>query len=77
METVNTLLDELGAEGTPRLVVMNKIDRVPPERWQALKERYDAVLTSAVTGDGMDALLLEMERRLFRARAKDERTAEP
>jgi GTP-binding protein HflX len=71
METVDTLLDELGAQDTPRLVVMNKIDRVPPERWQDLKERYDAVLTSAVSGEGMDALLLEMERRLFRARAKD------
>ena len=71
METVDTLLDELGAQDTPRLVVMNKIDRVPSERWQELKERYDAVLTSAVSGEGMDALLLEMERRLFRARAKD------
>jgi hypothetical protein len=29
------------------------------------------VLTSAVSGEGMDALLLEIERRLFRARAKD------
>jgi GTP-binding protein HflX len=71
METVNSLLDELGAQDTPRLVVLNQIDRVPPERWQELKERYGAVLTSAVTGEGMDALLLEIERRLFRARAKE------
>jgi GTP-binding protein HflX len=71
MDTVNALLDELGAQDTPRLVVLNQIDRVPAERWQELKERYDAVLTSAVSGEGMDALLLEIERRLFRARAKD------
>jgi GTP-binding protein HflX len=72
MATVNELLVELGAGDTPRLVVLNKIDQVPAERWPELKERYDAVLTSATTGEGMDLLLLEMERRLFRARAKDD-----
>ena len=53
---VEAVLSEIGASAQPRIVVLNKADRTPPERLQALAAgRPGAVVVSAVAGDGLDA----------------------
>jgi GTP-binding protein HflX len=68
---VNAVLSELGieAEGEPERVleVWNKadlLDEVAFRRVQGEARRANAVLVSAVTGSGFDALRAEIERRL-------------
>jgi GTP-binding protein HflX len=62
---VNAVLDEIGAAKRPVVPVLNKIDLIPEARAAALGEaRPDAVLTSAVTGDGLDRLRATLARRL-------------
>ncbi len=60
------VLAEIGADEIPRLVVLNKVDRVDDDERTALRFRHpDAVQTSAHTGEGLDALrarLLEFAR---------------
>jgi GTP-binding protein HflX len=54
---VEDVLEEIGAGGIPRLLVFNKIDRLDPDELLALRARHpDAVLTSALAGDGVLAL---------------------
>ncbi len=58
LQTVNSTLDEIGATTQPRILALNKVDRVQDpavlEKW---RERYpDAVPISAVTGQGLDEL---------------------
>jgi GTP-binding protein HflX len=54
----------------------NKADLFPPERAEALalssgsQEEHPAVLLSAVTGQGMDELLVAIERGLLRSATK-------
>ena len=50
-------LEEIGAGGTARMLVMNKIDLVDDEERRELSLRHpDAVLVSAETGQGLDEL---------------------
>ena len=54
---VDAVLEEIGAADVPRLLVLNKIDLLPPEERLALAFRHpDAIQVSAVTGDGLDEL---------------------
>lgn len=55
---VHAVLKELGAAGTPTLMVLNKIDRVedPIERQILARHHSDAVIVSARTGEGLDRL---------------------
>jgi len=51
------VLDEIGAADVPRLLVLNKIDRLDLEEREAVSFRHpDAVEVSALTGEGLDAL---------------------
>ena len=51
------VLDEIGAGEVPRLMVLNKVDRVEAEERDALRFRHpDAVQVSALTGEGLDDL---------------------
>jgi GTP-binding protein HflX len=58
MNAVNTVLNELGCSDKPQLLVLNKCDLLseplPPEEMQ--RRFGDGVLTSAVTGQGLDDL---------------------
>ncbi len=58
LETVNRTLDEIGATSQPRVLVLNKTDRLADERvlrgW--LESHPQAVATSAATGAGLDDL---------------------
>ncbi len=54
---VEEVLEEIGAGEIPRILVLNKIDRVDAAGRVRLANRHpDAVMVSALTGEGMDAL---------------------
>jgi GTP-binding protein HflX len=65
-DTVETVLDEIGARELPRLVVLNKIDRADLE--PGIERGADGlpkrVRVSAVTGEGLELLLEAVEERL-------------
>lgn len=54
---VVTVLEEIGAGEVPRLLVLNKIDRLDADERHALAHRHpDALKVSALTGEGLDDL---------------------
>src|SRR4051794_28484930 len=60
---VEETLEEIGAAERPRLLVLNKIDSISPERRLELEHRHpDGVQCSALTGEGLDALLAAVEQ---------------
>jgi GTP-binding protein HflX len=66
---VEDVLEEIHAVASPRLLVLNKADLLDDERRRELHFRHpDAVLVSALTGEGLDELgeriALEFERTL-------------
>ena len=72
---VATILAELGVtDATPQLEVWNKLDLLGAEAGQSMRNlaaRRDGVLTlSALTGDGMEALVLAITDALDEARSR-------
>jgi GTP-binding protein HflX len=72
---VEAVLGEIGAGDRPRVLVLNKSDRTPPDRLRALAEaRAGAVVVSALGGAGLAGLLeaaaarLDLEPRRVRLR---------
>jgi GTP-binding protein HflX len=65
IEAVDALLRDLGLGAKPRLLVMNKIDRLPPGEGAAAAHRRDAVAISAATRAGLPDLLHACDRLLF------------
>jgi GTP-binding protein HflX len=64
-ETVLRVLDELGAAEAPRIIALNKSDRVEPGRLAELEDRFPGALAvSAKTRAGLDSLLCAAEARL-------------
>ena len=66
---VEDVLEEIGAGSRPRMLVLNKADLLDDERRRELSFRHpEAVLVSAVTGEGLDDLrariITEFERTL-------------
>jgi len=54
---VNSVLEEIGAGSTPRLLVYNKLDLLDPDEAKEVVIRDpDAVAISAATGEGLDGL---------------------
>src|SRR5262245_48221213 len=67
VRAVREVLAEVGAEKVPELLVINKIDVADEEALLGLKRRWpEAVLVSARTGVGLDALRAAIEARLPR-----------
>jgi len=65
LATVEKVLADMGAEHTPRLLLLNKCDALAPMEREALAGRFpDAILTSALQGAG----LAEVKRRTLEAR---------
>ncbi|MGH9794264.1 MAG: GTPase HflX [Candidatus Acidiferrales bacterium] len=60
---VEKVLKELGVADRPRLHVLNKIDRLAPEQVAALGAN-GKVLTSALTGEGLQALLARIDKEM-------------
>ena len=64
---VREVLGEIGAGQVPELVVVNKADVADPITVEGLRLREEgALVVSARTGDGLPALLSELERQLPR-----------
>src|SRR4051794_32683759 len=67
LRAVDGVLDDIGADASPRLLVLNKADALDAERREELRLRHpEGVLASALTGEGLDALTTRVERE-FRA----------
>jgi GTP-binding protein HflX len=63
LRAVEDVLDEIGAGERPRLLVLNKADRIDAERREELRFRHpDGILVSALTGEGLDNLGDAIER---------------
>ena len=65
MEAVHIVLQEIGADDIPELVVFNKIDAADAASLGRLRNLYpDAAFISAITGDGIEELLRLVTERL-------------
>ncbi|WP_369132477.1 GTPase HflX [Modestobacter sp. I12A-02662] len=65
--TVRGVLGELGVQGHPELLALNKVDAAPPECLAALRRAHPgAVPVSARTGEGLDELRAAIAARLPR-----------
>jgi len=62
---VDRILDELELGKQQRLLVFNKIDKVPPEDIPHLCRRYRAVAVSAFDRKSFAPLMVEMQRRFW------------
>jgi len=70
IKVVEETLQEIGAVDKPTILVLNKADKLPPG-WdkEALLRRYpNAVLVSALTGNGLDDLMLRIQEEFKRMR---------
>ena len=54
---VEEVLEQIKAQALPRLLVFNKCDLLTAEEQATLAHRYDALLVSAETGEGIDQLV--------------------
>jgi GTP-binding protein HflX len=61
---VENVLRELEADRTPRLKVMNKVDRLAPGERENLRDTKAAVYVSALKGIGLGSLLERMDEML-------------
>jgi GTP-binding protein HflX len=64
MDAVGRVLADLELQAIPRLVVMNKADRVAPALAESLCNRFDAVAVSALRREGLDELMASAGRLL-------------
>lgn len=70
IDTVNMVLEQIGAEKIGRIEVFNKMDLLSEGELEALKVRHEqAVLTSTLDGSGIDELI---QRIALTASAQDE-----
>jgi GTPase len=66
LAAVDDVLDEIGAGGRPRVLALNKIDLLDPERRRELSFRFpSAVQISGATGEGLDRLGEVVEARFL------------
>jgi GTPase len=64
MEAVVRVLTDLDLSAIPRLVVMNKADKIDPAVLDGLCRRFEAVPVSALKRDGLDRLIHNAEKML-------------
>ncbi len=65
IESVERILASLELHTKPRVIVWNKIDRLPREEVEALLHTHGGVAISAATREGLEALLAKAEQTLF------------
>jgi len=66
LRSVEQTLEEIGAGDRPRVLVLNKVDLLDDDARDELRLRHpDAVLVSAVTGEGLSELEDRLERELL------------
>ncbi len=77
IRAVDSVLAEIGADGLPTELVLNKIDAVDPLRRRRLANRFPGALQiSARTGEGLDGLRARVAER-FAGRFEDVRLVIP
>ncbi|MBK9649486.1 MAG: GTPase HflX [Deltaproteobacteria bacterium] len=76
MREVDRVLKQLDAHEIPRVVVFNKADQLSPEAQADLQQERGGLLVSALTREGLDTLLVEVERQIFRDRAAKAKSAQ-
>ena len=67
---VDQTLESLGAAETSTILILNKADAIPRDEQFVLRETHSGLLASAQTGEGLDQILLQIERHLFRESAQ-------
>ncbi len=74
IEAVDGVLREIGADATPRIVVLNKVDRVgdPLDLALAGAGHAETVQVSALTGAGIDRLAAAVEQHIIEGQAEAE-----
>jgi len=65
IESVEKILDELGLSEKERLLVFNKIDRLPPEEVYNICHRYHGIGISAIDKSSFTPLLRAIEEHLW------------
>ena len=75
IEAVEKILDGLGLESTPRILVFNKADKLGEGAGDGGAHLHDAELVSALTGEGFDRLLRRADRVLWAEGAKERAAA--
>jgi len=63
--SVETILRELSLSEKPRLIVLNKIDKISPEEVQNLSVRYNAIAISARDSSTFKPLLQEIQAHIW------------
>jgi GTP-binding protein HflX len=67
MRAVEDVLNEIGADEAPRILVLAKADLIDTERREQLERRHPgAVIVSALTGEGIDQLVERVGREFVR-----------
>jgi GTP-binding protein HflX len=61
MDAVSRVLTDLELSAIPRLIVMNKTDRVDPSYVDGLCHRHEAIAVSALKREGLDKLMASAE----------------
>ncbi|MCA8901932.1 MAG: 50S ribosome-binding GTPase, partial [Hyphomonas sp.] len=75
MQVLERLEQETGLPLPPIIEAWNKVDLLPDDKWDALAAslkgdpEYPAVMVSALTGDGVDTLLMLIEAALLQGAA--------
>jgi GTP-binding protein HflX len=65
LRAVETVLNDLGAAEIPRLLLLNKADRLDPAERLLVRAQFpDALFVSAATGEGLEALDAAVSARL-------------
>jgi GTP-binding protein HflX len=63
LDSVNSVLEELGCLDRPTMVLLNKMDIAPDDVWPMVATKLpDAIPISARTGEGLDQLAEQVER---------------
>jgi len=65
IRSVETILDDLDLHRIPRLLVFNKIDRIPEAEVKEISRRFSALAVTALDRGSFTALLNELERRFW------------
>jgi GTP-binding protein HflX len=67
IQTVTRTLDGIGADHQPRIIVVNKVDRIEAmdARLAWLNRHPDAVMLSAITGEGVEELVTRVREHVL------------
>ena len=65
IQTVRKTLAELGLQSKPRLLVLNKADKIEPETAANLERRFDGVAVCALDSQSLLPLIEKMDSLLW------------